>query len=80
MSLLLAIEFFYDKFRRSGLSLTEYFRSSTSKDSKLIAELNDDQLSEKFETRYASILNESEIPKLKPSRIVSMSEIFESKL
>ncbi|KAH9510822.1 hypothetical protein DERF_009326 [Dermatophagoides farinae] len=70
MSLLLAIEFFYDKFRRSGLSLTEYFRSSTSKDSKLIAELNDDQLSEKFETRYASILNESEIPKLKPSRIV----------
>ncbi|OTF78845.1 hypothetical protein BLA29_000643 [Euroglyphus maynei] len=67
MSFFVVIEFFYDKYRRSGLTLAEYFRSSNS---HLNEKLNNADLSGKFDTKFASLLNESEIPKLKPSRII----------
>nr|XP_027198375.1 prostaglandin E synthase 2-like [Dermatophagoides pteronyssinus] len=70
MSLFVVIEFLYDKYRRSGLTLTEYFRSSISKNSNLIVTSKVDDFSNKFQTKFASVLNESEIPQVKPTRII----------
>lgn len=67
MILLMFVDSMYDKYRLSGVSLSDFlswFRSESPEKSAL------EKADDVFNTKFANILSKSETPQLKPSRIV----------
>ena len=76
MILLMFVDSMYDKYRLSGVSLSDFlswFRFESPEKSAL------EKADDVFNTKFANILSKSETPQLKPSRIVSVDRTMSLK-